>query len=593
MSDDANFTLRLINEVTRPAKQATASLRDVRRAMGDLGGSTKMASGTGKQFGNMLSGLGGVASGAAVAGLAAVGIAAGAAALGIGILGVNFAEAAIQAASFAQRSTMALELLTGSGTVAAREFDLVRHEAAALGLDVQGTVKTFQKLLAAQFEVGKAKELIRMGSDLQAIGASTEEVSRAMLAITQIKSKGRLQAEEMLQLQEAGISAELVYKALGERLGKTGDELRKMQMKGEIGADVGLAAIMEAVGKKTGAKKAGDAGKKFATGTLEGMANVLRGNVANVFVDIGQAIEPTLVALGARVPKLFENIMANPAVAGLGRFLLSEFEYFGLWVDANWTEIEATIISGVEMVAASIRGAVEVVRFFTDHWSELCNIMLGTAVVMGILTAGGFLLLAPFLLVIGAVAALAGAFAYSIGYIVNNWSGFVSDLAYIWNELITWISGLPARFFQFGVDLIMGLANGVRSAASAAIEAVTGVVGNMANAVTSFAGIQSPSTLFAEFGGYMGAGLAVGIEGAVPRVTGASTGLAGAAVAPVASAAGAGGRASSGLGEVHLHVTSPPGATREDGERFGEGLAPIIRRELLSLLEGEALGGAY
>jgi phage-related protein len=152
------------------------------------------------------------------------------------------------------------------------------------------------------------------------------------------------------------------------------------------------------------------------------------------------------------------------------------------------------------------------------------------------------------------------------------------------------VAAIPAQFFQLGVDLIMGLANGVRSAASAAIGAVKGVVGSMANAVTSFAGIHSPSTLFAEFGGYMGAGLAMGIEGAVPRVTGAATGLAGAAVAPMVAGSGS---TSNSLGALHMHFDTPPGATREDGERYAEGIVPVVQREIRAFFEGESLGGAY
>src|SRR5688500_388776 len=229
--------VRAARERDRAAKKATGEERsraaylahrkvldggvgaEVRGMMGGAGaGGGRAASSALSGIGGS-SGLGALAAGGAIAagvaviasGLMMVKDAALAAAAGVASLAGSFVSASLEAMRFAQTSELALGNLLHGGENARAEFDAVRGMAEHLGLNVEDTVGSFKKLLAAQFEVGRAKELIAMGSDLQGIGANAEEVKRALLAITQIKSKGRLQAEEMLQLQEAGISAELVY----------------------------------------------------------------------------------------------------------------------------------------------------------------------------------------------------------------------------------------------------------------------------------------------------------------------------------------------------------------------------------------------
>jgi hypothetical protein len=180
-----------------------------------------------------------------------------------------------------------------------------------------------------------------------------------------------------------------------------------------------------------------------------------------------------------------------------------------------------------------------------------------------------------------------------VGYVASNFGKVVDVVSGALLGVLGVVGNMPLLMLTLGVNLVQGLINGIGSMGGAAVQAAMGLANRVLQGFKNALGIASPSKVFEQFGVFSGEGFALGIEGSAQRVTGASTGLAGAAVAPVAASASSGSRAVSGFGDVHLHVTAAPGATREDAERFGESLVPIIRRELLSLFEGEALGAAY
>ncbi len=368
----------------------------------------------------------------AIGGVATVGAAALAAAAAVGYLAYQFGKASVQAAAFAEQSRLALTLLTGSAGTAAKQFDLVRYEAQELGLDVEDTVHGFQKLLAAQFSIGKAKELLRMSSDLQAIGASAEQTKRAIIAISQIKNTGYLQGDELNQLREAGVSTELVYEALGKRLGKTTKELIAMQEKRQLAAEPVIESILEAVRKKTGVEKAGDAGKKFAESTLIGMMAALKARGQNFFIDVGDAILPGVQKLFRLVTGELGKIVDNPKIKALGTFLLSEFEIFVLWVEAEWPSISQTLTSGAELMADSIRMVVELFdtgtvkgKVFAAALFVAASLLSILAVALGIVAVAGFVLMAPLYILVGVIGLVAYAVYKAISWIVDalKWLG--------------------------------------------------------------------------------------------------------------------------------------------------------------------------
>jgi tape measure domain-containing protein len=360
------------------------------------------------------------ATGGLKGGAVAIGVAALAAAAAVGMLAYKFGEASVQAAAFAQQSRMALTFLLDNAPQANREFDLMRQEAQLLGLDVQDTQMGFQKLLAAQFEVGKAKELIRMSSDLQAIGASADQTKRAIVAISQIKNTGYLQGDELNQLREAGVSTELVYKELGKRLNKTVPEIIAMQEKRQLDSTNVIEAVLGAVRQKTHSSKAGEAGQKFAAETLIGMTAVMKARMQNAFIDIGDAMMPGLTKLMGLAKKGVDAIAANPALAKAGDLLLNKFNAFATWVTLNWPIITTILSLGVEAMGASIKFAFDLIDTTTIPGKIFVTTMTAIAVVLGVAAIAAFTLMAPLYLLIAVLALLMYAVYKAVRWIVES-----------------------------------------------------------------------------------------------------------------------------------------------------------------------------
>ena len=94
-------------------------------------------------------------------------------------------------------------------------------------------------------------------------------------------------------------------------------------------------------------------------------------------------------------------------------------------------------------------------------------------------------------------------------------SAFGSGVEWIktkFEGLTTWLSEFKGRFFQYGVDLIDGLKNGIVSRATAVKDAVVGVAGDVADWFKRKLEINSPSRLFKKYGGFISQGLAIGIS---------------------------------------------------------------------------------
>lgn len=132
------------------------------------------------------------------------------------------------------------------------------------------------------------------------------------------------------------------------------------------------------------------------------------------------------------------------------------------------------------------------------------------------------------------------------GWFVRLWDGVKNTFSAAWDWIknlfsslnpIEWISGvwdnvssyfaeLPGRFFQFGSDIITGLIDGIKSLAASAWESITNIGEGIKTRFKSFFGINSPSTLFMEYGMNITQGLTGGLEKGAPAVAGTTEGLA-------------------------------------------------------------------
>ncbi|KVC46412.1 hypothetical protein WS58_10860 [Burkholderia pseudomultivorans] len=119
---------------------------------------------------------------------------------------------------------------------------------------------------------------------------------------------------------------------------------------------------------------------------------------------------------------------------------------------------------------------------------------------------------------IGAIAAL-----------ILNWSP-VGLFYRAFSAVMSWFGiELPAKFTEFGGNMVAGLVNGITGAFSSVKSAITSLGESAVGWFKEKLGIHSPSRVFAALGGFIGQGATQGIEGERASVAGAAARLAGAA----------------------------------------------------------------
>jgi tape measure domain-containing protein len=163
---------------------------------------------------------------------------------------------------------------------------------------------SFRLAMAYGFTTDEAKRLTTAMTDFASgSGASSDTMNRIALALGQIKAKGKLAGQEMLQLTEAGLD---VRGILAKAFGKTTEEIVAMQEKGLIPADKAIQAIVESLENDFGGAAAKQAGT--FSGLLASMADLKTVGLRTFFEGTFKAIQPYV--------QKFVDTLSDPAFMG-------------------------------------------------------------------------------------------------------------------------------------------------------------------------------------------------------------------------------------------------------------------------------------
>lgn len=94
---------------------------------------------------------------------------------------------------------------------------------------------------------------------------------------------------------------------------------------------------------------------------------------------------------------------------------------------------------------------------------------------------------------------------------VAEWFGKIPDkISEIWNDAMDFLSNID--LYDIGANIIQGLINGIGSMADAVWRKAKSIAKGIGDSIKGFFGIASPSKLMAEYGGFIGQGLYLGID---------------------------------------------------------------------------------
>jgi tape measure domain-containing protein len=165
--------------------------------------------------------------------------------------GVSFAVAELAQAGRAvlnfsstlETSKIAFETLLGSAELATAHLKELEKFALTTPFEFQGLIGASKRMQAMGFEAKQVVPILTdVGNAVAAIGGNSQVLDRVILALSQMQAKGRVAAQEVNQLAEAGIPA---WRILAEEMNMSRAEVIKLAENGKISAQVFLEAFQK------------------------------------------------------------------------------------------------------------------------------------------------------------------------------------------------------------------------------------------------------------------------------------------------------------------------------------------------------------
>lgn len=467
----------------------------------------------------------------------------------------GFGKSVVQAQLFKQDTMTALRTLLKSDAAAQDAFKFAAKTADFIGQSRTETLAQFTTLLGQGFSVQGADEIVRAMADLTTFNPAAN-LDSIVNAIGKIKATGRLQGDELNMLNEAGLSTDLVYKQLAKTLGKNTDEIKKMQTAGKLSADVTIKAILAAINEQAGGGAAGAAAAAKAVQNTSGLLKRLQAVPSNLFM----AMEVT------------------PGMKALNAFLAGIVGYFSLSSESG-----QRVVAVLEKVFNSFAKGL----FGDDALGDAKDGLDGVVELLEKLEASGaFTALGTGLRwVANAVVGLIQLFAW-LGSVFEYVALGFQGVDAIFSSLESAVGGLAGEMVTAGIALIDGLVQGILSGTQRVFDAVSQVAGGAIAQAKQILGIASPSKVFAEIGGFVSEGFAVGAA----NDNSAQAAIAAMVAPPSFAAAGSavsygGSTANTSTGthvEVHeLHIHGASGSPEDIEAAVERALARVARQALL------------
>ena len=326
-----------------------------------------------------LGGVGGAVLGTALPGIGTAGGAFAGAAAGaqVGMFRQQLAGTADYAASIGKLqialrgvvgSQAAYDAAIRSAAAATRDLNIPQEEAT------RGLTRLSAAVIGAGGTVADSSFAFRaMSEAIKATGGNAEQVDGALLALTQVFSKGKVSAEELNQIAERLPGT---FTLFAQAAGKTGPELQKALEQGEVGLN-DLMKFLDLTSKRYGTTALEIAGSSQDAGARLTVAfQAMR-------LEVGKALQP----LGAELQGAFAAFIKDitPAVVGSAKAIAAAISFFttnevagGLARFALQAGAVALAIKGLQAASARLV-ALNIASWFTGAASGATQLQLPIA----------------------------------------------------------------------------------------------------------------------------------------------------------------------------------------------------------------------
>ena len=265
-------------------------------------------------------------------------------------------------------SQAAYDAAIRAAAAATRDLNIPQEEAT------RGLTRLSAAVIGAGGTVADSSFAFRaMSEAIKATGGNAEQVDGALLALTQVFSKGKVSAEELNQIAERLPGT---FTLFAQAAGKTGPELQKALEQGQVGLN-DLMKFLALTSKRYGttaltiAASSQDAGARL-TVAFQAMR-----------LEVGKALQP----LGAELQGAFAAFIKDitPAVVGSAKALAAAISFFtdnkaaaGLATFALQAGAVALAIKGLQAASAGLI-ALNLASWFTGAASGATQLQLPIA----------------------------------------------------------------------------------------------------------------------------------------------------------------------------------------------------------------------
>ena len=279
------------------------------------------------------------------------GIGAGLAALGV---------ASVKAGASLQSTKTAFTNMLGSAEKAQDFLGKMQDFAAKTPFEFSQVSQAAQKFIAFGFSAEQViPTLTAVGDAAAGVGLGAEGINRITLALGQMAAKSKVQAGEMMQLNETGIPA---WKMLADQIGVSVPEAMSMVSKGAIDAATGITALVSGMEQSFGGMM--DQQSQTISGTWSTLMDGLEQSAAQVGLQIAEALN--LTGIFQSLGDMLTNFAATVQSSGLTEALLTaippEFQAGILLIISTLTGLAIPAISlfvtKVTLMAAPFIAAV-------------------------------------------------------------------------------------------------------------------------------------------------------------------------------------------------------------------------------------------
>src|SRR5215207_7673844 len=151
----------------------------------------------------------------------------------------------IKTAAANENASIAFTTMLGSATKARRFLGELQQFAAKTPFEFPELQTAASSLISVGINADKVIPIMTtLGNITSGMGTGAEGVRRATVALQQMSAAGKISAEDLNQLRDAGVPLNLLFEGMSQRLGVSTDKLFAMREKGELGRKE-LEALMD------------------------------------------------------------------------------------------------------------------------------------------------------------------------------------------------------------------------------------------------------------------------------------------------------------------------------------------------------------